>query len=156
MALHVIVGNGPVGSATAALLADAGHTVRVITRSGKPANADPRIDYRALDATDTDRLARAAHGAAALYNCANPQYHRWPIDWPPIAAALLAAAQRTGAVLVTASNLYGYGPVGGPLTEDLPLASTGTKGMVRAAMWRDALAAHAAGRVRATEVRASV
>jgi 2-polyprenyl-6-methoxyphenol hydroxylase-like FAD-dependent oxidoreductase len=34
MALHVIVGAGPVGSATAALLAGRGEQVRVITRSG--------------------------------------------------------------------------------------------------------------------------
>ena len=34
MALHVIVGAGPVGSAAADHLADAGHRVRVVTRSG--------------------------------------------------------------------------------------------------------------------------
>jgi nucleoside-diphosphate-sugar epimerase len=58
-------------------------------------------------------------------------------------------------VLVTLSNLYGYGPVDRPMTEDRPLAATGTKGKVRAGMWADALAAHRAGRVRATEARAS-
>jgi nucleoside-diphosphate-sugar epimerase len=53
------------------------------------------------------------------------------------------------------SNLYGYGPVDGPLHPDLALASTGRKGRVRATMWHDALAAHAAGRVQVTEARAS-
>ena len=80
-----------------------------------------------------------------MYNCANPPYHRWPELWPPLAAAMLAAAERTGAVLVTMSNLYGYGPVDGPMTEDLPLRPTTAKGRVRAAMWHDALAAHQAG-----------
>jgi nucleoside-diphosphate-sugar epimerase len=56
-------------------------------------------------------------------------------------------------VLVIASNLYGYGPVDRPMTPDLPLATTSVKGKVRASMWRDALAAHDAGRVRAVEVR---
>ena len=41
------------------------------------------------------------------------------------------------------------------MTEATPLAATGRKGQVRARVWRDALAAHQAGRVRATEVRAS-
>jgi nucleoside-diphosphate-sugar epimerase len=41
------------------------------------------------------------------------------------------------------------------MTEDLPLAATSRKGTVRARMWRDALAAHEAGRVRVTEARAS-
>ena len=40
-----------------------------------------------------------ATGAAALYNCANPLYHQWFTDWPPLASALLTAAERSGAVL---------------------------------------------------------
>jgi nucleoside-diphosphate-sugar epimerase len=109
----------------------------------------------AADAADADRLTALADGAAAVYNCVNPAYHRWPTDWPPIAAALLRAAERSGAVLATASNLYGYGPVDGTLTETLPLPAAGRKGRVRAQMFRDALAAHDAGRVRITEVRGS-
>ena len=85
----------------------------------------------------------------------NPPYTQWPTAWPPIAKALLAAAEQSGAVLATTSNLYGYGPVDGPIHEDLPLAATGAKGRVRAQVWLDALAAHRAGRVRATEVRPS-
>lgn len=52
-------------------------------------------------------------------------------------------------------NLYGYGPVDGPLTERLPLAATGTKGRVRAAAWEQARKLHEQGRIRAVEVRAS-
>jgi nucleoside-diphosphate-sugar epimerase len=111
-------------------------------------------------------MARLTEGATAIYNCVNPPYHRWPELWPPIAASLLGAAERSGAVLVTVSNLYGYGPASGsqgtagydaahPMTEDTTLASTGKKGAVRAQMWRDALAAHQAGRARVAEVRAS-
>ena len=37
--LHVIVGSGAVGGAVADLLADAGHTVRVVTRSGSGPSA---------------------------------------------------------------------------------------------------------------------
>jgi nucleoside-diphosphate-sugar epimerase len=54
---------------------------------------------------------------------------------------MIRAAQATGAVLAITGNLYGYGPVSGPMTEDLPLAATGRKGRVRAKMWHDALAA---------------
>jgi len=163
MALHVIVGAGPVGVGTARLLAAVGHRVRLVSRSGRgPAGGAAggtagggRIEPVAMDATDAAALAEVAGGAAALYNCANPAYHRWPRDWPPLAAALLATAERTGAVLVTMGNLYGYGPVGAAMTEDLPLAATGSKGRVRARMWADALAAHRAGRARVTEARAS-
>lgn len=159
MSVHVIVGAGPVGSSTAQLLAELGHDVRLVSRSGRgPDRPHPAIRPVALDPATTagaGALAELTDGAATLYNCANPAYHRWPQDWPPLAAALLATAERTGAALVTMGNLYGYGPVDGPMTEDTPLASTGRKGSVRARMWTDALAAHRAGRVRATEARAS-
>ena len=154
MATHVIVGAGPIGSATARLLADEGHEVRVVTRGGAGPEHE-RIQRISADATDVARLAHLCAGATVLYNCANPPYHRWRKDWPPLAAALLGAAEKSGAVLVTMSNLYGYGAVSGPMHEDLPLAATTSKGRVRAKMWRDALAAHEAGLVRATEARAS-
>ena len=154
MSLHVIVGAGPVGTATARLLAERGEVVRVVTRRGTgPEHA--AIERIAADATDAARLSALAAGAVALYNCASPLYHRWLTDWPPLASALLAAAERSGAVLATVSNLYGYGPVDAPITPVTPLAATHPKLRLRAEMWRDALAAHQAGRIRATEVRGS-
>jgi nucleoside-diphosphate-sugar epimerase len=153
MALHVIVGKGPVGTTTAGELAARGHQVRVLSRSG--GRSTGTVEHRRVDATDVDALTAAARGADALYNAVNPAYHRWATDWPPVAAALLAAAERTGAVLVTMSNLYGYGRPSGPMTTDTPLAATDVKGRVRIAMWADALAAHEAGRVRVTEARAA-
>ena len=155
MAQHVIVGAGVIGSGLARHLAAEGHDVRSVTRSGSGPRHD-RVERVAADATDAGRLAELTCGAVALHNCANPPYHRWTTDWPPLSDALLAAAERSGAVLVTTANLYGYGPVDGPMTEDTPpAAAEGTKGAVRNRMWRDALAAHAAGRIRATEARAS-
>jgi nucleoside-diphosphate-sugar epimerase len=154
MSEHVIVGAGAVGTATALLLAGRGEQVRLISRRGTGPE-HPAIKRVAADATDAERLTALATGAAALYNCASPQYHQWFTDWPPLASALLAAAERSGAVLATMSNLYGYGPVDGPITQKTPLAATHPKLKLRAEMWQDALAAHEAGRIRATEVRAS-
>jgi len=153
MALHVIVGKGPVGTTTAGELASRGHEVRVLSRSG--GRSTEAIEHRQVDATDAGALSSASTGAAAIYNAVNPAYHRWATDWPPVAAAVLTAAERTGAVLVTMSNLYAYGRPTGPMTPDSPLAATDTKGRVRKQMWTDALAAHEAGRVRVTEARAS-
>ncbi|MFI0487436.1 NAD-dependent epimerase/dehydratase family protein [Actinomadura sp. 9N215] len=152
MGRHVIVGAGQVGAHLARRLVEQGHEVVVVTRSGSGPDGVERI---AADVTDQARLTEVATGADTLYNCVNPPYNRWTQDWPPMASSFLGAAEATGAVLVTLSNLYGYGPVDGPMTEDLPLATTGAKGRVRAKMWEDALAAHKAGRIRMTELRGS-
>ncbi|MEV0623324.1 NAD-dependent epimerase/dehydratase family protein [Nonomuraea sp. NPDC050404] len=152
MGKHVVVGSGQVGGHVAAKLIARGHEVVVVTRSGSGPEGAVKV---AADVADAARLSQVAKGADVLYNCVNPQYHRWLTDWPPMAAAFLAAAESSGAVYTMLGNLYPYGPVTGPMTEDLPLASTDPKFRVRAKMWTDALAAHEAGRIRATEVRAS-
>jgi nucleoside-diphosphate-sugar epimerase len=154
MSEHVIVGAGAVGSAAALLLAERGEHVRIITRSGGGPE-HPAIERIAADATDAERLTTLTTGAAALYNCASPQYHQWFTDWPPLAKAFLTVAERTGAVLVSVSNLYGYGPVDGPIGQKTPIAATHPKLLLRARMWEDQLAAQNEGRIRTTEVRAS-
>ncbi|QNG39050.1 NAD(P)H-binding protein [Geodermatophilaceae bacterium NBWT11] len=149
----MIVGKGPVGTATAEALLRAGHEVRVLSRSGGTSTAD--VEHVAVDATDAAAIAAAARGADALYNAVNPEYHRWATDWPPLAAALLGAAEQTGAVLVAMGNLYVHGRPTGPMTAHSPLAATDVKGRVRTRVWTDMAAAHEAGRVRVTEARAS-
>lgn len=152
---HVVVGAGPVGQATARLLAETGHDVVLASRSGR-GSEQAGVRRTAVDAADAEALTGLATGAAAIYNCVNPPSYRvWPGWWPPVAQAFLSAAERSGAVLVTASCLYAYGPVTGPMTEDLPDAATGTKGRIRADMWAAARAAHGSGRLRAVEVRGS-
>ncbi|WP_037363969.1 NAD-dependent epimerase/dehydratase family protein [Amycolatopsis orientalis] len=153
MSLQVVLGYGPAGAATAALLAGQEERVRVIGRS--PRESEPGIEHVSLDAADQAALIEATKGATAVYSCASPPYHRWATDWPPLQASICAAAEANDALLVSLGNLYGYGPVDGPLTENLPFAATGTKGRVRALLSEQLLAMHDEGRIRAVEVRAS-
>jgi nucleoside-diphosphate-sugar epimerase len=136
------------------LLAQRGDHVRLVTRRGTGPQ-HPDIELVAADATSAERLTELTKGADALYNCASPLYHQWFTGWPPLHAALLTAAERTGAVLTTISNVYGYGPCDGPMTPQTPIGATHPKLLLRARMWADMLAAHQAGRIRAAEVRAS-
>ena len=152
---HLVIGSGPVGSGIALELADRGMPVTVVTRRGT-APSHPLITAAIGDAADADRLTALANGAATIFNCANPPYHRWPTDWPPMHAAVMTAAERSGAVVVMMDNLYGFGegsPM--PMHEHDPLRASGPKGATRARMATDLLAAHAAGRLRATLARAS-
>ncbi len=153
--LHVVFGTGQVGRTLAACLAGRGLAVRAVARHRPPGLADG-IDWRAADATDPDAASDAAKGAAVVYQCLNAPYTQWPERFPPLQRGVLAAAERTGALLVALENLYGYGPTGGkPMTEDLPLAATTVKGRTRATMTADLLAAADAGRVRVAIGRAS-
>jgi len=150
----LVIGAGAIGSATAQLLAGRGERVRLLTRSGGGPQ-HPAIERVAADASDPDALTGLAEGVAVIYSCAGPPYTRWVSDWPPLAAALLRAAEISGALLLTTGNLYGYGAVSSPITEASPLQPNSEKGRVRVRIWNAALEAHRAGRIRTAEVRGS-
>ncbi len=152
---HLVIGSGPVGGGVASELAARGLPVTVVTRSGA-GPTHPLITRVKADAADTETIVRLADGAATIFNCANPPYHRWDTDWPPMHTALMTAAEKSSAVLVMMDNLYGFGesrPM--PMREGDQLLATGAKGSVRARMATELLEAHAAGRLRATFARAS-
>jgi nucleoside-diphosphate-sugar epimerase len=152
---HVVFGVGQVGRALATHLAGLGLEVRAVSRQ-RPTALAAGIDWWAADLADVDAAAGAAKGATAVYQCLNAPYTRWAEQFPPLQRGVLAAAERTDALLVSLENLYGYGPTGGiPMTEDLPLAATTVKGRTRAAMTKELLAAADAGRVRIAIGRAS-
>jgi nucleoside-diphosphate-sugar epimerase len=152
---HVVVGAGPVGLATARLLAEQGKEVVLVSRSGVGPEV-PGVRREAADAADGAGLSKLTQGAHALYSCVNPpSYTVWPQFWPPVAAAFLEAAEWSGAVLVTAAPLYAYGPVEGSMKEGMPDAATTKKALLRGGMWAEAKRLHDAGRLRAVEVRGS-
>ena len=89
-----------------------------------------------------EAAADAAKGASVIYRV--PERPVQPVAGavPAAPAAVFAAAERTGALLVHLENLYGYGPTSSStMTEDMPLATTGVKGRARAAMTAELLAA---------------
>ena len=131
--VHVVTGAGPVGSTVALQLADAGHQVRLLTRSGS-GPVHPLIDRRRVDVSRPEVLAEAFDGAVAVHHCIHGSAYDarvWRAELPRAEAAVLAAAGRVGAVVVFPESLYSYGPVDGPLTEDLPRAATTGKLGVR-------------------------
>jgi nucleoside-diphosphate-sugar epimerase len=98
---------------------------------------------------------RACEGAAVVYHCANPPYAKWPDLHPPLMDAIIEAAAAAGARLVFGDNLYPYGPVDGPLTEDLPYLARGPNGRTRARIAETLMRAHEAGRIQTTIGRGS-
>jgi nucleoside-diphosphate-sugar epimerase len=154
-ARHVIFGTGAIGLATLDALRRRGESVRLVNRSGAAPVADD-IEVVAGDASDPAFTTAVAAGAAVVYQALNPPYSRWTEEFPALQAGVLAAAEAAGARLVSLENVYMYGrPQGRPLTEDREYNAHTTKGLLRAAMARELLAAHQAGRVEVAIGRAS-
>ena len=131
--VHVVTGAGPVGSTVAQQLADAGHRVRLLTRSGSGPE-HPLIERRRVDVSRPDALTEAFEDAVAVHHCIHGSAYDarvWQAELPRAERAVLEAAGRTGAVVVFPESLYSYGPVDGPMTEDLPRTATGGKLGVR-------------------------
>ncbi len=153
--LNVVLGAGPTGRAVIARLAEANRPTRVVTRSGT-ADVPAGVEVVAADVTDPADAARACEGAGVVFGCVGlPGYDRWPELWPPLMTGMLHGAEHARAPLIFMDNLYMYGPVDGPRTEDMPLTDYGDKPAVRAQITRMWQEAHAAGRVQAAAVRAS-
>ena len=131
--VHVVTGAGPVGSTVAQQLADAGHRVRLLTRSGSGPD-QALIERRRVDVSRPEALVDAFEGAVAVHHCIHGSAYDarvWQAELPRAERAVLEAAGRVGAVVVFPESLYSYGPVDGPMTEDLPRAATGGKLGVR-------------------------
>ncbi|MCU0260325.1 MAG: NAD-dependent epimerase/dehydratase family protein [Ilumatobacteraceae bacterium] len=149
---HVVTGAGPVGRAVVAELVGRGVRPVVVTRGGATVEG---ADAATADLADPSAARRVLGGAAVVYQCAQPAYHRWPQEFPGLQRSIVDAIRGSDAVLVAIENLYGYGPVRGPMTEATPLAATTRKGRVRAEMWQALAAVHEAGDLRVTAARAS-
>ena len=154
MAENVIFGAGPLGLAIARRLSSSGQRVRIVNRSGKAA-APPGVDVVAADVTDPSAARKASEGAAVVFHCASGPYGQWTKTLPPIMNGIIEAAAAAGARVVYGDNLYAYGPVDGPLREDLPYRPIGPTTRARAEVATTLMNAHLAGRVRATIGRGS-
>ena len=152
--VHVVAGLGPVGRAVINELVGRGLPVRAIAR-GPIAGLPEGVDVVAADITDPDAVRPALTGGAVVYHTASAPYQRWPELLPPLMRGLADGAAATGARIVYADNLYAYGPVDGPLTEDLPPRATGANGRVRAILADQLMESHASGKVQASIGRAS-
>lgn len=152
--LHVVLGTGPLGLAVARHLTARGDRVRAVSRSGV-ADVPADAEVLAANVADVAELKRVCDGAAVVYHCANPPYAKWPELHPPLMRAIIEGAAAADATLVFGDNLYAYGPVDRPLTEERPYRARGPNGRTRAAIAEELMRAYEDGRVRAAIGRGS-
>src|SRR5262249_33802175 len=147
-ALGVVLGTGPLGLAVARQLSARGQRVRAVSRSGGRDLPDG-VEVAAANLAGKAGGRRGCAGAEGGYPRASPPYHRWRELHPPLMAAIIEGAAAAEAKLIFGDNLYAYGPVDGPIVEDLPYRAAGPNGQTRAQIAGDLMAAHQQGRVRA-------
>ena len=142
---HVVFGAGPLARAVASELLRTGRTVTMVSRRGTSIEGAAAL---AGDAADPSFAADATRGAAVVYQCAQPPYHRWSAEFPALQESILGATAASRSRLVVANNLYSYGdPRGAVITEGSSERPNSVKGRVRKAMADAALDAHCRGKV---------
>ena len=152
-----ILGHGPVGRALAERLARRPDLSVTVMQRSAPASLAQGVTFQPGDVTKSADVDAFCNGASHVVCTIGFPYRTdvWTAAWPKAMDNMLSAAARTRARFVLADNLYMYGPVAGPLKEDLPLTAMGGKPGVRAAITRAWQSAHAGGTVRAVAVRAA-
>ena len=92
-----------------------------------------------------------------MYLLAGLKYDRrvWREQWPRIMRHVVDACAAHGARLIFFDNVYAYGRVAGPMTEDTPVRPASRKGRVRAEIAGFLQDEMAAGRITAAIARAA-
>ena len=155
-AMHTILGaNGVIGRELSRALAAENHRLRQVSRSPHPeTDGDETFAADLLDAAAT---ARAIAGSTVAYLVAGLKYAAavWEAQWPRVMRNAIDGCKQHGSRLVFFDNVYAYGSVQGPMTEQTPFNPCSRKGEVRAQIATLLLDEMRAGNLQAMIVRAA-
>jgi nucleoside-diphosphate-sugar epimerase len=152
--MHTILGaGGIIGNELARELLARGEKVRLVSRRARPLLG---AETFAADLTQAGGALAAVQGSRVVYLVAGLPYRTsvWEHLWPRVMRNTLEACKRSGAKLVFFDNVYAYGRVDGPMTEDTPFRPSSRKGEVRALVAADLLAEIKSGALTALIARA--
>jgi nucleoside-diphosphate-sugar epimerase len=86
------------------------------------------------DLADEEQTAAVVEEGSTVYLLAGLPYDSrvWRIQWPRIMSAVVKACEAKHARLLFLDNVYMYGAVDGPMTEETPVKPSSEKGRIRA------------------------
>jgi nucleoside-diphosphate-sugar epimerase len=127
----ILGAGGPIGNELAKILAEKNTPFRLVGRNPK---ATAGAELVAADLSDLSQTLRAVEGSSVVLLVAGLKYDAkvWQELWPRVMANTIAACKRAQAKLVFFDNVYMYGRVKGPMTEETPYLPCSKKGEVRA------------------------
>jgi nucleoside-diphosphate-sugar epimerase len=162
--LHVIFGNGPVGSAAARTLLQKGHSVRMVSRTGSRPKIlfddlsraeQDHLEMRTADALDPQAVLAVSRGASHIYHCVNVPYQDWFRVLHGLQENIVSAAVHEKAVLGVAENLYMYARGVPVINDDTAEDPPTRKGLLRKQLHQELVETAKAKGLAWTSVRAS-
>ena len=130
--ITILGAGGAIGNELIKLLAATNQPFRLVGRNPK---ATPgATETLAADLTDKDQTIRAVAGSSVVHLLVGLKYdHKlWQDVWPRVMSNTIEACKRARAKLLFFDNVYMYGKVSGPMTEETPFNPCSKKGEIRA------------------------
>ena len=108
------------------------NAIRLVSRNPKAISGKEEL-FQA-DLTSADQVSKSVKGSEIVYLTAGLQYNLkiWQQNLPVIMQNVITACKENGAKLVFFDNVYMYGKVAGPMTEETAFNPCSRKGEVRA------------------------
>ena len=129
--MTILGAGGPISNELSVRLAAANLPYRLVGRNPSPRTGATEVV--AADLTKIDQTLKAIAGSDIVFLLAGLKYDRkiWAEQWPCIMGNTVEACKRSGARLVFFDNVYMYGRVTGPMTEQTPYHPASRKGVIR-------------------------
>ena len=107
-------------------------SIRQVSRT--PQKINPADELVAGDLLRFDQTDKAVEGSEVVYLLAGLKYDIkvWREQWPVVMRNVIDACKKHNSKLVFFDNVYAYGLVKGPMTEETPFNPVSRKGEVRA------------------------
>jgi nucleoside-diphosphate-sugar epimerase len=152
---HILLGAG--GAISAPLMRELlsqGEAVKLVSRRGAPV---PGAESVRADLTKEREVLEVVDQSSAVYLIAGLPYRTavWGEQWPRVMQNAITACSAKGARLLFFDNVYMYGRVRGPMTEETPVAPCSRKGEIRARIAELLLSAAGRGELKALIARSA-
>jgi nucleoside-diphosphate-sugar epimerase len=154
--MQTILGaGGAIGVELVKVLAGAGEQVRLVGRN--PKLTPGATETVSADITDLDQTIRAVSGSTVVHLLIGLKYDAnvWREQWPRIMHNAIEACKQASARLIFFDNVYMYGKVSGPMTEQTPFNPCSKKGEIRAQIATTLLNEIKAGKIQAMIARSA-
>jgi nucleoside-diphosphate-sugar epimerase len=152
---HIILGaGGAIGNVLTEELISKGKGVKLVSRKGYSL---PGTETGKADLVDYRQMEEVIEQNSTVYLLVGLPYdiRIWLEKWPRIMQNTIEACKRQQAKLIFFDNVYTYGKVDGPMTEETPMNPSSRKGEVRVRLAEQLLSEAKSGNIKALIARAA-